>query len=276
MKKTYFWSLAIIAIIALAIVAVPRTMAEKQSKENRSVKIEGATPDNPVVYLGKAFDKKSGKEVEGYAIVHYVKNASKPAKPSRGVTCYSYIAKGAKWRSVEPWTFDSTQNLENLNPTTLKNNMEADIAKWEDATDGTVDNILGVEILGQGFVGTVSETLGKSLDDKNEVEFASIDNPGAIAVTYIWGIFGGPTFQRELVEWDQVYDGTDFNWSMTGEDSKMDFENIATHELGHSVGMGDLYNSQCSEQTMYGYADYGETNKRSLESGDIRGIDLLY
>ena len=60
------------------------------------------------------------------------------------------------------------------------------------------------------------------------------------------------------------------------EANKMDFDNIATHELGHSVGMADLYTNGCSEQTMYGYATYGETKKRSLEDGDINGVRKLY
>lgn len=277
MKKTYLAGFVVVVIVALGIVTVPKTMAKKPIKEDRSITIDGATPENPVVYLGKSFDKKSGKEVEGYAIVHYAKNANKPTKPSSGTTCYGYIAKGAKWKETpEPWVIDYFSNSQNLDPYVLKDNMEADINKWEDASDGIVGNGIGTEILGQGSVDTVSATLGKSLDNKNEVEFASINNLGAIAVTYIWGIFGGPTFQRELVEWDQVYDDVDFNWSMTGEAGKMDFENIATHELGHSVGMGDLYNLSCSTQTMYGYAGYGETDKRILESGDITGINLLY
>jgi hypothetical protein len=95
-------------------------------------------------------------------------------------------------------------------------------------------------------------------------------------VTIVWGIFSGPTFQRQLVEWDQVYDDSDFDWSLTGELYKMDFDNIATHELGHTMGMGDLYTSGCSDQTMYGYASEGETNKRDLNSGDINGINNLY
>ena len=57
---------------------------------------------------------------------------------------------------------------------------------------------------------------------------------------------------------------------------KMDFANIATHELGHSVGLDDLYDDKCREQTMHGYADYGETKKRTLEAGDIAGISKLY
>jgi hypothetical protein len=82
------------------------------------------------------------------------------------------------------------------------------------------------------------------------------------------------------VEWDQVYNDADYDWSADCDadscSTKMDFPNIAIHELGHSVGLDDLYDSGCSEATMYGYADYGETNKRTLEAGDIAGVSNLY
>ncbi|MDP1815174.1 MAG: matrixin family metalloprotease [Leadbetterella sp.] len=271
MKKTYLAGLVVIAIIALGIVVVPKTMAEKQTKGNRSVKIEGATPENPVVSLGKAFDKKSGKMVDGYAIVHYAKNASKPAKPSSGTTCYGYIAKGAKWKGTpEPWFIDSYYNGD-LGVDFVLPNMVSDITKWESAAGA------GIDILGEGTSSAAPITISNLLNDKNEVTFATINNAGVIAATYIWGYFSGPIFQRELVEWDQVYNDK-YQWTVDAktEPTKMDFENIATHELGHSVGMGDLYNSSCSEQTMYGYANYGQTDKRDLNTGDITGIDLLY
>jgi hypothetical protein len=83
-----------------------------------------------------------------------------------------------------------------------------------------------------------------------------------------------------LVEWDQIYDDFDFDWSIDclsgGCDGKMDFPNIATHELGHSLGLLDLYTEECSQQTMFGYADFGETDKRDLADGDRRGIYELY
>ena len=88
-------------------------------------------------------------------------------------------------------------------------------------------------------------------------------------------MFLGPPKNRVLVEWDQVYDQVDYDWSSSGEAGKMDFENIATHELGHSVGMGHP-SSECIEETMYAYAGYGETKKRDLNAGDIAGINGLY
>ncbi len=55
----------------------------------------------------------------------------------------------------------------------------------------------------------------------------------------------------------------------------MDLQNIATHELGHTVGLSDLYN-RCLEETMYGYSSEGETSKRSLNPGDIAGLKAIF
>ena len=51
---------------------------------------------------------------------------------------------------------------------------------------------------------------------------------------------------------------------------------VGTHEVGHVVGLADLYQSSYSQLTMYGYAAPAETLKRSLEHGDILGTQRLY
>lgn len=232
-----------------------------------------------VIYLGQAFDPASGQLVEGYAFIKY-KEKDKAARPSGGSkgsrVCYGYLAKGAKWKSVEPWLVNGA-NLRGLDSGFILENLTSDISKWEDAGDGVMGNSLGVDIIGPGASTTATLTADTlAPDGVNEVMFTTIDDPGAIAVTIVWGVFGGPVANRQLMEWDQVYDDRDFDWSASGEASKMDFENIATHELGHAVGLGDLYDSACNTQTMYGYATEGETSKSSLETGDILGLDLLY
>ena len=219
--------------------------------------------------MGTTID--NGRVVEGYAIITYKEGFEKP--PWAGgpggnggdtSNCYAFLAKGAEWKTIEPYIVNPS-NTGGLDETFVVSNLAMDIDKWETAA--------GVDILGMGSA--TSETLvadTSSPDYKNEVYFGDVSQSNAIAITIIWGIFRGPPSQRELVEWDQVYDDVDFGWSATGEAGKMDFENIATHELGHSVGLDDLYENRCSEQTMYGYADYGETKKRTLEDGDINGV----
>ena len=237
-----------------------------------------------IFYLGTAMD--NGRLVEGYAM--FVKpgtvcgngicepgeNARKcPEDCANGgeepdtSSCYTFLSKGAKWKTVEPYLVDPA-NTRGLDGTFVTNNVATDIVKWETAA--------GVNILGDEIAGIVDGADMDSPDNKNELYFADVDYEGAIAIAIVWGIFGGPPPLRELVEWDMIFDDVDFDWSATGEAGKMDFENIATHELGHSVGLGDLYTSECSEQTMYGYADYGETKKRTLEDGDINGVYQLY
>jgi len=40
--------------------------------------------------------------------------------------------------------------------------------------------------------------------------------------------------------------------------------------------LNDLYGGSDSEKTMYGYANTGETKKRSLETDDKNGIKYIY
>ncbi|MFQ6105069.1 MAG: matrixin family metalloprotease [Candidatus Glassbacteria bacterium] len=88
-----------------------------------------------------------------------------------------------------------------------------------------------------------------------------------IAVTYNYGWF--------YINETDISFNSNYLWNCEGNPSwnEMDVQNIATHELGHSLGLGhtSYYNA-----TMYAYADYGETKKRSLHWDDIDGIEYLY
>jgi hypothetical protein len=275
----------------LAIAAKSKVEVNIPSKGKAVVKIPAhAVEVAPGVFsLGTAIH--NGKVVEGYAVF---KNKENPAKvcgngicePGENVnkcpqdcsggeepdpdtsSCYEFLARGAKWKTIEPYIVNPT-NTRGVDEMFIAANMEANIAKWEAAA--------GVEILGAGSTtSAILEADMEAPDEQNEVYFGDIAKENAIAVAIVWGTFSAPPPMRELVEWDMVFDQVDFDWSASGEVDKMDFENIATHELGHSVGMKDLYTAECSEMTMYGYASEGETKKRDLADGDIKGIMSLY
>ena len=282
-KLSVIFTLSIIAIlISVFVLAKPdtdRVLATNAKSGNNVVIPAHAVEVAPNVFsLGTATDV-DGRTVEGFMIIDKKKENAKPpwagGGGNGGTTCFAFLAKGAKWKGLEPWVVN-TANTEGLSSSFVFNDLGADIQKWEDAADGSVNGVQGANILGDGSINLttlVADT--SSPDGLNEVYFGNVDSVGAIAVTIVWGIFSGPPSIRELVEWDQVYDQVDFNWNSTGEAGKMDFENIATHELGHSVGMGHPDGS-CTEETMYAYADYGETKKRTLNAGDIAGINGLY
>ena len=265
-----------VGVLGLFLVVLAFSATGALGASNNRVIPDGAKRvSSNVYYLGKALDPARGDMVEGYAIVHPRQGYGKPAGTpgGGGKACYGFLAKGAKWKSLESWVVNPS-NEDGISENSIFSIIDNGIAKWEDAADGAVGGG-SVNILGNGSQTTatlVADT--SSMDGANEVYFDTLDE-GTIGVTIIWGIFGGPTFGRELREWDQVYNSF-YPWATNGDLDKMDFDNIATHELGHSVGMGDLYDSSCSEETMYGYGDYGETNKQTLNGGDILGISALY
>ena len=265
-----------IFIISAFILAKPGTsVSATNSDSNSRVTIPAhAVEVAPNVFsLGESIDV-DGRVVQGYMFVDYRKGFGHKPKHNPGggggvetSSCFSFLANGAKWKTLEPWIVNPS-NSEGLTDSFVFNNIAADIQKWEDSSS--------TDILGSGSLTTdtlVADT--SSPDNKNEVYFADISSEGAIAVTIVWGIFRGRPSQRRLVEWDQIYDDVDFAWSASGEAGKMDFENIATHELGHSLGMGHPP-SECTEETMYAFASFGETKKRDLHTGDIAGISDLY
>lgn len=211
--------------------------------------------------LGTAQDV-DGRIVEGFM---FIDNRRENAKPpwagggkGGGEKCYAFLAKGARWKTAEQYVtgvgVDATLTETSLN--TWDTKVLFDIFGTEDTTR-TTDG-----------ADTVSP------DDKNEVEFANLGETDTIAYTIVWGIFYGPPSARELVEWDVVFNAY-YPWSLSGESATMDYQNIATHEFGHALGLGHPDDS-CTEETMYRYASLGETKKRDLHTGDIAGIQELY
>lgn len=112
-----------------------------------------------------------------------------------------------------------------------------------------------------------SSRMAPNLDGYNVLSWGSTG--GSIATTYIWYIGG------TIIECDMEFEDG-YNWGTNGALNLMDVQNIATHEFGHFLLLLDLYDSADREKTMYGYASYGETKKRTLDPDDIAGISYIY
>ncbi len=54
-----------------------------------------------------------------------------------------------------------------------------------------------------------------------------------------------------------------------------DLQNIATHEIGHWIGLDDLFDDSDKDLTMYAFGAGGEVKKRTLGQGDISGKNQL-
>ncbi len=269
MKKYLIFGLAAVVVFSVSAVLaakpdLTRQLVEvKPSGGQAAIAIPAhAVEVTPGVFsLGTATDV-DGRVVQGFLFVDNRKENAKPSwagKKGGEEKCYDFLAKGARWKETEQYvTGDGI-----------------DAALTEKSL-----NVWDTEVLFDVFgpVNTILQTDGAdtvSPDGKNEVEFKNIGDNSTIAYTIVWGIFSGPPFARELVEWDAVFN-TAYPFGDADVDSSvMDYQNIATHEFGHAAGLGHPDDS-CTEETMYRYADYGETKKRDLEAGDIIGIQELY
>lgn len=108
----------------------------------------------------------------------------------------------------------------------------------------------------------------------SQVGWSSL-GPTIIAQTITWSL-SIPNDDPVAVESDQVYN-SDLRWSMMGDRDAMDLQNVATHELGHTLGLGhSAPGGQSACLTMYAFSDFGETRKRSLGDGDVLGIRAQY
>jgi len=215
-----------------------------------------------VYYMGKSFDPQSRQMVDGLAFVHRaperkLKPNVAPARPVKA--CYRLIGFPG-WTSPEPWFVVPPPGSSPFSANTIAAEIGSAIDAWEAAA--------GKDIIGnRSSTGALPST---TLDGVNAIAFGNAGGGGTVAVTYVWGSRRTP-----ILEFDQIY-GNNWDWT-TGSSSAdaFDFPNVATHEIGHAVGLDHPGNS-CTEETMYAYVDFGETKKRTLNAGDILGVQALY
>ena len=179
---------------------------------------------------------------------------------------YKLIRKGLKWRETPVSYFINPENPQGLTEEFVAGAVFASAEEWDSHT--------GTELFNDVYVIDYEATFDWFFrDNRNEIVFGDYPWPGVVAVIHIWGIFRGPPEQREILEFDIMFD-TDYIWGdATLFEDVMDLQNVSTHEFGHGSGLDDV---NAEEETMYKYVEYGETKKRTLYLGDIAGIQELY
>lgn len=206
--------------------------------------------------------------------IHYKRANAKPdwagggKKDSGATKCYSVLSKGASWKNELGENFF-------INPNNNSGVLEAQVLTSIDSSVGEWNGNANLAIFGQSSTDYTVFYDENNYDNRNTLSFGLYNEPNVIAVTNVWGYFGGPPQTRELVEWDMLLN-EEYVWGDANADSSlMDIENIVTHELGHALGLGHP-DASCVDETMYAYSSEGETSKRSLNDGDIQGLLELY
>ncbi len=200
-------------------------------------------------------------DIERVDFIHYAKPTAHPSGP-KAAACYKLM--GVKWKSLPVNYVINPSNPQGLSEQFVASTVSTGAETWDNATTAELfNNAYSVNYTAQYGVQNF----------QNAIAFGNYPDSSVIAVTSVWFMRPG----KQIVEFDMLFN-TMYAWgdSTTANSSVMDLQNIATHELGHSAGLDDIYSTSCSAVTMYGYSTYGETSKRTLEQPDITGLQQMY
>lgn len=181
-----------------------------------------------------------------------------------------------------PYRIDST-NSWGLSASSIAGAVDEAFQTWHDANDN-------VTFVAGAPISLPADPLA-AMDDVNSVSWRSLGPAygSVIALTNIW--YDSAT--KIVSENDTVFNN-DLSWSITpytagdsdptysgpvdgdGNPTSFDVTDIATHEFGHWLVLGDLRKPLSMLLTMYGYSSEGETRKDTLGAGDILGIQTIY
>ena len=99
-------------------------------------------------------------------------------------------------------------------------------------------------------------------DEDNSSEWFT-GSSGTVAITPVWFNSSGV-----IVDADVLYNGRDWRFTTSRESGRFDVQDVATHELGHLLG---LDHSPHDGATMYPYVDPAVLLHRSLAADDVAG-----
>jgi len=252
MKKRNLVVYLILSLLLISLVSASMLIpANDKAKENAK-----APENSPVIS-----ETPSGEwDLERVDFIHYAKPTN-PGNGARTETCYKLM--GVKWK-----TFPVTYTINPANPSNLS---ESFIISAIQTSAETWDLATSQELFNEVYLVNYTAQYGIQ-NFQNALAFGDYPDNNVIAVTSVWYTRVG----KQIVEFDQLYN-TRFGWGdATLNPSAMDLQNIVTHELGHGVGLADIYSTICTEVTMYGYSTEGETSKRTLETADITGLQKMY
>lgn len=91
---------------------------------------------------------------------------------------------------------------------------------------------------------------------------------GTVAITPISFYIGG-----SIIDADVLFNGRDYGFTTSGQSGRFDIQDVATHELGHLLG---LDHSGVVGASMYPYVDPRVILHRSLSLDDAHGLRAMY
>jgi hypothetical protein len=140
---------------------------------------------------------------------------------------------------------------------------------WDNTTNSCgLNDITNLTSVHQGSTSETIHTVPDGVSVTDRGDLASVGCAGALACTWLFTNGAGVS-----TETDQRFN-EDITFSNVGADGAYDFQAVATHETGHSIGLNHA--SSSNQLTMYPTIGAGSTGARTLAKGDVMGMRARY
>jgi hypothetical protein len=221
--------------------------------------------------LGEFGLRTANKENNGIAMVTSPLLTGPELTPTGGRST-AYCLLGYRWNKKDPqikWYLRDDAKLrgEGLDKYAVQGAIAAAANTWDAATNQN--------LFADTNLVTISSTVKADIRDGNNAVAWNSFSPGALAYARTWYQSCKIGGYYSAIESD-INLNTGYRWSTTGSGSNIDVQSVVLHEMGHTIGLGDLYGksqfASDTRQTMHYYTGV----KRTLGNGDKTGAWQLY
>jgi uncharacterized protein (TIGR03437 family) len=140
---------------------------------------------------------------------------------------------------------------------------------WEDLTTCSIAFTRGPN---RTETGAKNDGIFQIYWQENSTVDDGLDISGALAVTRLFTYMGNGR-DGEIADASLVFNGKEVHWATDGNPSRIDIAEVATHEIGHSIG---LSHTPVAAATMFPRTGEGFTRGRTLHSDDQIPASILY
>ncbi len=246
----------------------------KTMKNNRDisveVNIEGTDKKSRAINIR---NPNSGKKNKNMRIVSSLSELEGPDIDPNGGRSAAYVLSGWRWNQANPQLkfyllHDSNIESESLNIDEVQSAVTIAANTWDASTNQN--------LFADSNLVTISSTVAADKYNKiNTINWKLLTST-CLAYSRTWYNYNLVDGYKTALDSDLVFN-TKYVWHTDGSSGGVDVQSIALHELGHTLGLGDLYGKpEFSEDGIQVMHCYNALIKRVLGNGDKTGLWILY